>query len=48
MISFGRAIGPGGSLQPVVGSRNKKQFKTLDPRAQNENQGVLSEGGGPK
>lgn len=23
MMSFGRAIGPGGSLQPKIGSRNK-------------------------
>ena len=43
MISFGRAIGPGGSLQPRI---EKKQFKTIDPDlADNQGAVVLSEGG---
>ena len=46
MMSFGRAIGPGGSLQPKIGSRNKQQFKTLDPTRRRAKETVLSEGGG--
>lgn len=43
MISFGRAIGPGGSLQPRI---EKKKFKTIDPDlADNQGAVVLSEGG---
>ena len=46
MMSFGRAIGPGGSLQPKIGGRNKQQhFKTLDPSRRTK-ETVLSEGGG--
>lgn len=47
IISFGRAIGPGGSLQPKI---EKKKFKTIDHPELKEIKvtGVLSEGGKKK